>query len=157
MARRINKRWEDGPPLPHGVVCRFTWKQFLLLLAVCLPGAWLYTSCEDPRRRHPVWGVDVSHHQGDIDWTRVRAAGAAFARQMLAPGDAYLEFRIRDLADGSSELRMIPSFRPRGRWGRLYWWLIAPSHALVFPAMLRQMAKAARARIVGGPYRIPAG
>ena len=77
--------------------------------------------------------------------------------EMLAPGDAYLEFRIRDLADGSSELRMIPSFRPRGRWGRLYWWLIAPSHALVFPAMLRQMAKAARARIVGGPYRIPAG
>lgn len=95
MARRINKRWEDGPPLPHGVVCRFTWKQFLLLMAVSLPGAWLYSSCEDPRRRHPVWGVDVSHHQGDIDWTRVRAAGAAFAYVKVSEGRDHVDTRFR--------------------------------------------------------------
>ena len=75
--------------------------------------------------------------------------------EMLAPGEALLEFRITALADGASELRMIPSFRPRGWWGRIYWWLIAPSHALMFRAMLRQMAKAARARIIGGPVRLP--
>ena len=50
---------------------------------------------------------------------------------------------------------MIPSFRPRGWWGKLYWLMIAPSHDLMFRAMLRQMAKAARARIISGPVRLP--
>jgi Protein of unknown function (DUF2867) len=63
--------------------------------------------------------------------------------EMLAPGEALLEFRILELPDGSSELQMTPSFEPRGRWGRIYWWLIAPSHALIFRPMLKQMAKAA--------------
>jgi lysozyme len=29
--------------------------------------------------RFPIQGVDVSHHQGEIDWTRVKATGADFA------------------------------------------------------------------------------
>jgi lysozyme len=31
------------------------------------------------RARFPVRGIDVSHHQGGIDWTRVRRAGMTFA------------------------------------------------------------------------------
>ena len=71
--------------------------------------------------------------------------------EMLAPGEALLEFFVQELPDGSTELRMTPSFEPRGRWGRIYWWLIAPSHSLIFRPMLKQMAKAAGVRILSGP------
>ena len=71
--------------------------------------------------------------------------------EMLAPGEAYLEFRVRGLPDGSTELRMTPSFEPRGVWGRVYWWFIAPSHSLLFRSMLKKMAKAAGARVLSGP------
>jgi uncharacterized protein YbjT (DUF2867 family) len=74
--------------------------------------------------------------------------------EMLAPGEAFLEFRIDERADGSTDLRMIPSFLPRGFWGRLYWSLIAPSHVLLFRSMLQQMARAAKVRIISGPSRI---
>ena len=31
------------------------------------------------RAEFPVWGVDVSHHQGEVDWPAVRGAGLDFA------------------------------------------------------------------------------
>ncbi len=71
--------------------------------------------------------------------------------EMLAPGKALLEFHIQVLPDGTNKLRMSPSFEAHGFWGRLYWWLIAPSHSLMFGSMLKQMAKAAGARVVSGP------
>lgn len=74
--------------------------------------------------------------------------------EMLAPGEALLEFRIQVLSDGTNELRMSPIFQPHGFWGQLYWWLIAPSHSLMFGSMLKQMAKAAGARVLSGPTYI---
>ncbi|PID74475.1 MAG: NAD(P)-dependent oxidoreductase [Desulfobacterales bacterium] len=73
--------------------------------------------------------------------------------EMLAPGEAFLEFQLKVLADGTNELRMIPSFAAHGLWGRLYWLLIAPSHTLMFGSMLRQMVKTAGARVIRGPIR----
>jgi hypothetical protein len=32
---------------------------------------------------------------------------------------------------------------PRGIFGRLYWWVLVPFHAVIFPAMLRRMMRAA--------------
>ncbi len=77
--------------------------------------------------------------------------------RFVRPGEAFLEFRIEERADGSTDLRMIPSFLPRGFWGRLYWSLIAPSHVLLFRSMLQQMARAAKVRIISGPSRIAKG
>jgi hypothetical protein len=71
--------------------------------------------------------------------------------EMLAPGKALLEFQIEVLPDGTNKLRMTPSFEPRGIWGQFYWWVIAPSHSLMFGSMLKQMAKVADARVLKGP------
>jgi uncharacterized protein YbjT (DUF2867 family) len=71
--------------------------------------------------------------------------------EMLAPGKALLEFHIQVLPDGTNELRMTPSFEAHGFPGQLYWWMIAPSHSLMFGSMLKQMAKAAGARVLRGP------
>lgn len=77
--------------------------------------------------------------------------------EMLAPGDAFLEFRLQVLPDGSTELCMTPSFEPHGMWGRVYWWIIAPSHSLLFGSMLKQMVKAAGARVLKGPSCVREG
>jgi len=77
--------------------------------------------------------------------------------EMLAPGEAFLEFRIEVLPDGTNELRMTPSFEPHGVWGRIYWWIIAPSHSLMFGFMLKQMAKVAGAAVLSGPSCVKEG
>ena len=74
--------------------------------------------------------------------------------EMLAPGKALLEFNIEVLPDSTNKLRMTPSFEPRGIWGQLYWWVIAPSHSLMFGSMLKQMAKVADVRVLKGPTSV---
>ncbi|WP_157217671.1 GH25 family lysozyme [Flavisphingomonas formosensis] len=47
--------------------------------ALCM-AAYAYVRLWHPTRAHfPIQGLDVSHHQGTIDWQRVRKAGADFA------------------------------------------------------------------------------
>ena len=102
-------------------------------------------------RRH-VDSVAMGDH---LDFWRVVAVEEncrlLLRAEMLAPGEALLEFRVQALPNGATELRMTPSFEPRGVWGRIYWWLIAPSHSLIFRPMLKQMAKAAGVRVLSGP------
>ncbi len=108
-------------------------------------------------RRH-VDSVAMGDH---LDFWRVVAVEEPcrllLRAEMLAPGEAFLEFRVRVLADGATELRMTPSFEPRGIWGRVYWWIIAPSHSLLFRSMLKQMAKTAGVRVLSGPSCIKEG
>lgn len=45
----------------------------------------------DPRR-FPVWGVDVSHHQGSIDWSAVASErGIGFAYVKATEGDHWID------------------------------------------------------------------
>ncbi|MBU1187014.1 MAG: DUF2867 domain-containing protein [Acidobacteria bacterium] len=39
-------------------------------------------------------------------------------------------------------------FLPRGLWGRLYWLLTKPFHALIFSAMGKNILKQAKAHLV---------
>ena len=101
-------------------------------------------------RRH----VDSISAGDCLDFWRVVAVDdqrLLLKAEMLAPGKAMLEFQIKVLPDGTNELRMSPSFEPRGIWGQIYWWIIAPSHSLMFGSMLKQMAKAADVRVLKGP------
>jgi uncharacterized protein YbjT (DUF2867 family) len=63
--------------------------------------------------------------------------------EMILPGKAWLEFRIRKLANGRSEIIQEASFLPRGLGGRLYWYVILPLHAFVFPTMIRNLIRSA--------------
>jgi len=109
------------------------------------------------RGRRQVDAISLGDH---LDFWRVVGVeepnNLLLRAEMLAPGEAFLEFRIIARPDGATDLRMIPSFLPRGFWGKLYWSLIAPSHILLFRSMLQQMAKAANARILAGPSRVKA-
>jgi hypothetical protein len=57
--------------------------------------------------------------------------------EMKLPGEAWLEFKIRD-----NVLYQTATFRPLGLWGRLYWYYVWPFHGFVFRGMIRNIAKA---------------
>ena len=68
--------------------------------------------------------------------------------EMRLPGLAWLEFHVEHEqsagADGgTTRLRQRATFVPRGLFGHLYWWAVAPFHGIVFGGMLRNVTRAA--------------
>ncbi len=65
---------------------------------------------------------------------------------MKVPGDAWLEFQIvrRDCQKGPEEtgydLVQTATFRPRGLFGRLYWYSLWPFHYFIFGRMAKKIA-----------------
>jgi len=57
--------------------------------------------------------------------------------EMKVPGEAWLEFEI----DEKNVLHQTATFRPRGLWGRLYWYTMLPFHYFIFEGMLNRIAK----------------
>lgn len=80
-------------------------------------------------------------HSGDsLDFWRVLLASREEKRlllfaEMKLPGEAWLEFRI----DENDVLHQIATFRPRGLWGRLYWYSVVPFHYFIFGGMIKNI------------------
>ena len=55
--------------------------------------------------------------------------------EMRLPGEAWLEFKIED-----NLLKQTATFRPRGLWGRLYWYSVLPFHGFIFKGMIKNLA-----------------
>ncbi len=94
-------------------------------------------------RRHP---DEISVGEA-LDFWRVEVADEDLFRlhaEMKVPGDAWLEWRTSIALDGSGTVvTQRARFVPRGIFGRLYWWILVPFHAVIFPAMLRRMMSSA--------------
>jgi uncharacterized protein YbjT (DUF2867 family) len=56
--------------------------------------------------------------------------------EMKVPGEAWLEFSI----DENNYLHQIATFRPRGIFGRLYWYTMIPFHFFIFDGMIKRIA-----------------
>jgi len=65
--------------------------------------------------------------------------------EMRIPGDAWLEWEIRDTEFGT-DLIQTAWFRPRGLAGRIYWYLMLVPHRIVFPRMAHRITAAAEER-----------
>jgi uncharacterized protein YbjT (DUF2867 family) len=95
-------------------------------------------------RRHP---IELS--VGDpVDLWRVDAIEAPWLlrlrAEMRVPGVAWHEYRVLD--DGvATILEQRSLFEPRGLWGRVYWFLLAPMHAVLYPRMVRRIVREAEA------------
>jgi hypothetical protein len=74
-----------------------------------------------------------------LDWWRVtdleRDRSLALHAEMRLPGDAWLEWSIQPDGDGT-RIEQTARFRPRGLFGRAYWYGVLPFHSLVFPGLL---------------------
>ncbi len=99
---------------------------------------------------------------GDVvDFWRVEALEAPsllrLRAEMRLPGDAWLEWRIAPDATGGATLEQRALFRPRGLWGRAYWYGVAPFHRFIFGPLARRLAAEAlddpRARSPGPSAR----
>jgi uncharacterized protein YbjT (DUF2867 family) len=69
--------------------------------------------------------------------------------EMRLPGEAWIEWSVAP-APGGSQVVQTARFRPRGLFGRLYWYAVAPFHRFVFPGLLRGIAADASGIAAGG-------
>lgn len=60
--------------------------------------------------------------------------------EMKTPGEAWLEFSIRKENDDHF-LYQITSFRPRGIFGRIYWYVLLPFHYYIFNGMIKKIQR----------------
>ncbi len=80
--------------------------------------------------------------EGDaIDFWRVIYANKSEGRlllyaEMKLPGEAWLEFKFR-----GNQLIQTATFRPKGLWGRMYWYMVMPLHEFVFKGMISNIVK----------------
>ena len=77
-----------------------------------------------------------------LDFWRVLLANKEEKRlllfaEMRMPGEAWLEFRI----DKDNVLHQIATFRPKGLFGRLYWYSLVPFHFFIFGGMIKNISK----------------
>lgn len=73
---------------------------------------------------------------------------------MRLPGDAWLEWSITP-EPGPQDVRFVQRalFRPRGLFGRPYWYAVAPFHRFIFGPLARRIGQ--RAEAANG--RMPVG
>jgi hypothetical protein len=82
-------------------------------------------------------------YEGDaLDFWRVILADKERKRlllfaEMKVPGEAWLEFQI----DEHDVLHQTATFRPKGLWGRLYWYGMLPFHFFIFSGMIKELAR----------------
>ena len=84
----------------------------------------------------------ASLESGDaLDLWRVLYANKAEGRlllfaEMKLPGEAWLEFKIKD-----NVLIQTATFRPHGILGRMYWYSVLPFHGFIFKGMMDEITK----------------
>ena len=76
-----------------------------------------------------------------VDFWRVLFADRSAGRlllfaEMKLPGEAWLEFRVED-----NRIQQTATFRPKGLWGRLYWYAVLPFHGLIFRGLLNHLSQ----------------
>ena len=85
-------------------------------------------------------------HPGDaLDFWRVLIADKENKRlllfaEMKVRGEVWLEFKIMK-KDNKQYLRQTATFRPKGVWGRLYWYSVLPFHYFIFNGMIDNLVK----------------
>ncbi|NNF22984.1 MAG: DUF2867 domain-containing protein, partial [Saprospiraceae bacterium] len=56
--------------------------------------------------------------------------------EMKLPGEAWLEFKIEN-----KTLKQTATFRPKGLFGRMYWYSVLPFHGFIFKGMINNLVK----------------
>lgn len=70
--------------------------------------------------------------------------------EMRAPGRGWLQFELIPSTDGQTRIVQTAMWDPVGIYGRLYWQVLRPLHAVVFRGMIRGIARESVRRKVGG-------
>ncbi|SDJ95503.1 Uncharacterized conserved protein YbjT, contains NAD(P)-binding and DUF2867 domains [Actinopolyspora mzabensis] len=94
-----------------------------------------------------------------LDWWRVEQLDDGrllrLRAEMKLPGRAWLELGVHPDTGSGSVYRQRAVFVPRGLFGHLYWWAVAPFHGAVFGGMARNIVREAERS--AGRYRAAEG
>ena len=94
-------------------------------------------------RRHP----DELRVGDALDFWRVEESEperlVRLRSEMKLPGDAWLQFEMRQGEDGATWLEQTAVFAPRGLMGLAYWYALYPVHAWIFRGMIKAIARRA--------------
>jgi uncharacterized protein YbjT (DUF2867 family) len=156
--RRVHTNWSMAGPIPGdpnwagGTVFR---DERAVYRAVCRVGGghgwyaadwlwkirgWMDVLVGGPGLRRGRRDPEQVGYGEALDFWRVvgieRDRRLALRAEMRLPGEALLEFRIDGLSAARSSLSQSALFRPRGLFGLLYWYAVAPLHSVVFRGML---------------------
>ncbi len=97
-------------------------------------------------RRHP----DLLRVGDALDFFRVEAYERPdllrLRAEMKVPGDAWLEWRISEDGTGTTHLRQLARFHPRGVTGRAYWWVLLPIHKVIWKQLAARLVSATEQR-----------
>ena len=95
-------------------------------------------------RRHP----DDLRVGDALDFFRVEAIDPPrllrLRAEMKVPGDAWLEWQVDtdpEPADGTTTLRQMATFHPRGVAGRAYWWVLLPIHKIIWKRLAERLVE----------------
>lgn len=124
----LQRIWQIGGD--HGWYCTDWLWRCRGLLDKLFGGVGLLRGRTNPEKIHP----------GDaLDFWRALYADKKEGRlllfaEMKLPGEAWLEFTVKE-----DILYQTATFRPKGLWGRVYWYTIYPLHFFIFPCMVRRL------------------
>jgi uncharacterized protein YbjT (DUF2867 family) len=99
-------------------------------------GVGLRRGRRDPERLQPGEALDFWRVEAIEDDRLLRLAA-----EMKVPGRAWLQFEVKPLTAGRSEIRQTAVFDPKGLAGLAYWYALFPVHAWIFAGMLRAIAR----------------
>ncbi len=89
-----------------------------------------------------------------VDFWRVEAHSAPnllrLRAEMRLPGEAWLEWQIEEIPAGA-RVTQRAIFAPRGLFGRLYWYVMAPFHRLIFARLVNEIVERGRQAQVVSP------
>ena len=76
-----------------------------------------------------------------LDFWRVLYANKTEMRlllfaEMKLPGEGWLEFHVKD-----NRLIQTATFRPKGLWGRIYWFTVFPLNGIIFKGLIKKLTK----------------
>lgn len=61
--------------------------------------------------------------------------------EMKLPGEAWLEFKFEKINERETCLIQTATFRPKGLWGRIYWYTMLPFHWFIFKNMAKNIVE----------------
>src|SRR3954470_16205388 len=77
----------------------------LIIFLLCFFGIWIPN--KPSQTEYPVRGIDVSHHQGEIDWKNVKASGVHFAYIKATEGGDFTDAGFADHWKNSGEAGLV--------------------------------------------------
>ncbi|MBR6384788.1 MAG: glycosyl hydrolase family 25 [Ruminococcus sp.] len=79
------------------------------MIMCCLVVCYRYSTVVLNKKKYPVFGVDLSHYQGDVDWKKLERQGVQFAFIKATEGSGHVDESVADNLKNSADTNIAVS------------------------------------------------